>query len=233
VRPMGTPRVLLLDIGGVLLTSAHERMAVLGAAHPERASFFDVRGLLGPVPDPAWDAVLEGQGSERRYWAARAAEYAALVGDRSERGVPALMDMLYAEGNPFRPEVIALMDDAHAAGLVVAALTNDLAAFHGEDDFGRHPVLGRFDTIVDGSRTGVLKPDPEAYAIALEAVGAAADEVVFVDDIPGNCAGARTAGLVTIEVDLRDPGAAFVAAREALGLSGTTLSRHSASGTRR
>jgi putative hydrolase of the HAD superfamily len=233
---MRSPRALLLDIGGVLLTSGHEKMAELGVRHPGLASFTDVRGLLGPVPDPAWDDVLAQRSTERRYWAARAAEYAALVGDRSDRGVPALMAELYPgvdDAGHFRPEAVGLMDEAHAAGLVVAALTNDLAAFHGEGDFGRHPVLGRFDVIVDGSRTGVLKPDPGAYALALAAVGCMPGEVVFLDDIPGNCAGARAAGLVTIEVDLRDPGAAFARAREALALSGTTRSGHPVSGSRR
>jgi putative hydrolase of the HAD superfamily len=230
---MSTPRALLLDIGGVLLTSAHERMGVLGSRRPELASFTDVRGLLGPRPDPAWDRVLDGRTGERTYWAARAAEYAALVGDRSARGVPALMDVLYDDPGVFRTEVVALVDVACDAGLVVAALTNDLAAFHGDAEMRDHPVLGRFDTIVDGSVTGVLKPDPGAYTIALDAVGCSAGEVVFVDDIPGNCTGARAAGLVTVEVDLRDPGAAFGVAREALALSGKGRSRHPVSGTRR
>lgn len=233
---MSTPRALLLDIGGVLLTSGHEKMAELAARRPELASFTDARGLLGPAPDPAWDDVLAQRSGERGYWAARAAQYAALVGDSSGRGVPALMDVLYPasdDAGHFRGEVVALMDDARDAGLVVAALTNDLAAFHGDADLTGHPVLGRFDVVVDGSVTGVLKPDPDAYRIALEALGCAPEEVVFVDDIPGNCAGAQRAGLVTVEVDLRDPGAAFARAREALGLSGTTLSGHPASGTRR
>ncbi|MCD2195628.1 HAD-IA family hydrolase [Actinomycetospora endophytica] len=238
---MSTPRALLLDIGGVLLTSAHERMGVLGDRRPGLGSFTEIRGLLGPRPDVAWDEVLAGRASERGYWAARAAEYAALVDDRSSRGVPALMDVLYPEDEDpglFRPEVVALMDDAHAAGLVVAALTNDLAAFHGDGDLTDHPVLGRFDTIVDGSVTGVLKPEPGAYRIALDAVGCAAGEVVFLDDIPGNCAGGRAAGLVTVEVDVRDPAASVADARNALGLgppetSGKTRSGRPVSGSRR
>ncbi|MDL5158494.1 HAD family hydrolase [Actinomycetospora termitidis] len=209
---MSTPRALLLDIGGVLLTSAHERMAQFDAPR----EFTDVRGLLGPRPDPAWDDVLAGHGTERAYWAARAAEYGAITGGPGT--VPALMDALYTGTEPFRPEVIALMDDAHAAGLVVAALTNDLAAFHGDADLTRHPVLGRFDTVIDGSVTGVLKPDSRAYAHALAVLGLPADEVVFLDDVPGNCAGSRAAGIVTVEVDLRDPGAAVARARDLLTL---------------
>jgi putative hydrolase of the HAD superfamily len=205
-------QALLLDIGGVLLISSHERMADLDAP----ADFTEVRGLLGPRPDPAWDDVLTGRGRERAYWAARAAEYGALCGGTGT--VPELMAVLYPDDEPFRPEVIALMDDAHRAGLTVAALTNDLAAFHGDADLTRHPVLGRFDVIVDGSVTGVLKPDPRAYAHALEVLDAPPDAVVFLDDLPGNCAGARAAGIVTVEVDLRDPAAAVARARDLLAL---------------
>lgn len=51
-------------------------------------------------------------------------------------------------------------------------------------------------TIVDDSVTGILKPDPRAYAAAVAALGAQACDVVFVDDLPRNVAGARAFGMV-------------------------------------
>ena len=51
-----------------------------------------------------------------------------------------------------------------------------------------------------------VKPYSRACRLALDAVGCAPDEVVFLDDIPGNCAGARAAGLVTVQVDVPGPG---------------------------
>lgn len=219
VRGVGRP-ALLLDIGGVVLRSGHEVMADLERDRPELAGWTARRGALGPAPDPSWDRLLAGDMTERAYWAERAAELGPLVGRSGE--TTALMELLYPDVSAdalFRSDAIALMRDAHAAGVTVAALTNDLAAFHGEQDLARHPVWSRFDVVVDGSVTGVLKPDPRAYAAALEALGRAADDVVFLDDIPVNQAGGRAAGLRVVPVDLTRPGSAFARARDLLGLA--------------
>lgn len=215
------PRVLLLDIGGVVLRSGHEMMALLGRRRPELSAATDRRGRLGPVPDPRWEAALAGTLSERAYWAERAAELGALTGGGTD--TPALMDLLYPSAelgldDLVRPEARALVEEAVARGRTVAALTNDLAAFHGDADVARHPLFSAFDPLVDGSVTGVLKPDPHAYALALEALGDPDPaDVVFLDDMPANAAGARAAGLTTVWVDVAEPGAAFAEARELLG----------------
>ena len=52
------------------------------------------------------------------------------------------------------------MVDARAAGLPLVALTNDLLDFHGQEWADAQDWLKHFDTVVDGSTTGVLKPDP-------------------------------------------------------------------------
>ena len=199
-----------------MLRSAHEAMADLAERRPELADFTARRGRLGPEPDIAWEATLAGVATERGYWAGRAREAAAVVGGAGD--VPSLMELLYGGDDDWRPEAVALMDEAVAAGSTVAALTNDLAAFHGDADLTRHHVLARFDLIVDGSVTGVLKPDPRAYAIALERLGRPAGEVVFVDDMPVNAAGGRAVGMHVVEVDLARPDVAFARARELLEL---------------
>jgi putative hydrolase of the HAD superfamily len=217
-------RVLLLDIGGVVLRSGHEMMALLGERRPELAPETDRRGRLGPVPDPRWEMALVGTLSERGYWAERAAGIGALAGGGTD--IPALMGLLYDEDalgldGLVRPEARALMLETAAAGGTVAALTNDLAAFHVDADVARHPLFSLFTPLVDGSLTGVLKPDPGAYALALDALGGPDPaDVVFLDDMPGNVAGARAAGLTTVRVDLEDPAAAFATARELLELEG-------------
>lgn len=42
---------------------------------------------------------------------------------------------------------------------------------------------------------GALKPDPETYADAVRKIGLQPQECVFIDDLPGNIAGACAAGL--------------------------------------
>jgi putative hydrolase of the HAD superfamily len=215
-------RVLLLDIGGVVLRSGHEMMALLGGRRPELAAETDRRGRLGPVPDPRWERALTGSLGERAYWAERAADLGALTGGGTD--TPTLMSLLYAEEELgfdalVRPEARALIEDAVADGRTVGALSNDLAAFHGEAAVARHPLFSLFDPIVDGSLTGVLKPDPGAYALALAELGHPDPaDVVFLDDMPANVAGARAAGLTTVWVDLEDPAAAFDTARALLGV---------------
>lgn len=215
-------RVLLLDIGGVVLRSGHEMMALLGARRPGLASETDRRGRLGPLPDPRWEMALDGTLSERGYWAERAASLGALTGGGTD--TPALMALLYDEDALglealIRPEARALMEDTVAEGRTVAALTNDLAAFHTDADLADHPLFSLFDPLVDRSATGALKPDPRAYAAALGALGDPdPGDVVFLDDMPRNVAGAREAGLTAVWVDLEDPAAAFTTARELLEL---------------
>lgn len=219
---MGTP-ALLLDIGGVVMRSSHEIMATLPDRRPELAAFARHRGRLGPEPDPAWEDALAGRGTERGYWAGRAREAAAVLGGPDD--VRTFMTLLHAgDEDQFRPEAVALMDDARAAGTPVAALTNDLSAFYGDGDLTHHPVLARFDVIVDGSVTGVLKPDPRAYACALDALGrrgraVPAGDVVYLDDMPVNLAAARDAGFRVVAVDVADPVPAFDAARALLRLT--------------
>ena len=73
-------------------------------------------------------------------------------------------------------------------------------------------------TIVDDSVTGILKPDPRAYAADIAALGVQACDLVFVNDLPRNVAGARAFGMVGIDLDLLRPRVAFERACVPLGL---------------
>ena len=52
-----------------------------------------------------------------------------------------------------------------------------------------------FDVMVISSEVGILKPDPRIYRIALERLGLAAPEAVFIDDTPPNVEAARALGM--------------------------------------
>ena len=57
------------------------------------------------------------------------------------------------------------------------------------------PVDELFDVVVDSSQSGVRKPDPAIFALALDALNVTADRAVFLDDFPGNIAAAEAVGL--------------------------------------
>ncbi|TJX34357.1 MAG: HAD family phosphatase, partial [Mesorhizobium sp.] len=74
--------------------------------------------------------------------------------------------------------------------------------------------LDLFDVIVDATHTGILKPDPRAYAFVTEALGLPAAACVFVDDQQRNVDGGRAAGMRTVHFDVSRPVHSYA---EALG----------------
>jgi len=216
--PEGTYQGLLLDIGGVVHRTSMYLAGRLAETEPSLRPVLDRIGGLGTDRDELWQLMLDRQLSEREYWAQRAAEFGAAVGESWD--TRALINKLYdrPERDYLSAPTIDLMTDVKAAGLRLGALTNDLAAFHGPGWVERQEHLKLFDIIVDASLTGVLKPDPRAFASGAEALGLPAEQIVFLDDMPWNVEGARQAGLKAVRVPWDDPRPAIDTARELLGL---------------
>jgi putative hydrolase of the HAD superfamily len=209
---------LLLDIGGVVHRTSMYLAGRLAEVEPALRPVLERIGGLGTERDELWQRLLSRQVSEREYWAQRAAEFGAAVGETWD--TRALINRLYdrPERDYLCAETIDLMNDTKAAGLRLGALTNDLAAFHGPGWVERQEHLKLFDIIVDASLTGVLKPDPRAFASAAEALGLPAEQIVFLDDMPWNVEGAVAAGLTAVRVPWDNPAPAIDTARELLGL---------------
>lgn len=211
-------RGLVLDFGGVVHRSLFELMPDFAVREGLPESAVDARGPLGPARDTAWEQVLSGELSEREYWRRRSHEIGALRGETWQTTDLIRRVSDHPPERLARPEAAALLTDAHADGVPTVILTNDLAAFHGPEWAANLDVLSTVDAVVDGSVTGILKPDPAAYALAVEALGVPADHAVFLDDLPVNVEGALAAGLLALHVDVADPGVAFDRARACLGL---------------
>jgi putative hydrolase of the HAD superfamily len=60
-----------------------------------------------------------------------------------------------------------------------------------------------FDALVVSAEEGLMKPDVRLYQIAVERLGVAPQEAVFIDDFERNIVGARQAGLHAIH--FKDP----------------------------
>jgi putative hydrolase of the HAD superfamily len=213
---------LLLDIGGVVHRTSMYLAGRLAETEPRLRPALERIGGLGTERDELWQRLLSRQVSEREYWAQRAAEFGAAVGETWD--TRALINRLYdrPERDYLCAETIDLMTDVKAAGLRLGALTNDLAAFHGPGWVERQEHLKLFDIIVDASLTGVLKPDPRAFASGAEALGLPAEQIVFLDDMPWNVEGARQAGLAAVRVPWDDPRPAIDTARDLLRLGPRT-----------
>jgi putative hydrolase of the HAD superfamily len=78
--------------------------------------------------------------------------------------------------------------------------------------------MDAFDVVVDASYTKILKPDPRAYRLLLEAIDLPAESCVFLDDQQRNIEGARAIGMRAVHFDVRDARASYNTALTMLGL---------------
>ena len=65
-------------------------------------------------------------------------------------------------------------------------------------DGGHHPIGYYFDRFYLSYECKVMKPSPEIFRMMLEGQQATADETLFIDDSPNNCAVAEALGIHTL-----------------------------------
>src|ERR1039457_6366404 len=84
------------------------------------------------------------------------------------------------------------------AGYKTALLTN--ISREGEAIFTKlFPVDELFDVVVDSSKVGMRKPDPEIYRLTCSRLGVAPERCLFIDDLLCNVEAAEALGMVTIQ----------------------------------
>jgi len=203
-------QALILDFGGVISRTFFETHAASERALGLEPGTLTWRGPFDPATDPLWQAMQRGELSERDYWLTRTREVGALVGERWEK----MQELVRrARGDDpaavIRPEAVAVIDRAAAAGVRLAILSNELDLFYGPGFRAKLPLLDRFEIIVDATYTGILKPDPRAYGLCLQALDLPAAACVFVDDQARNVEGARQAGLTAVAFDVLNPQDSF------------------------
>jgi putative hydrolase of the HAD superfamily len=209
---------LIFDFGGPVLLTPFELRAVGERSLGLAAGTFAWTGPFDPEADDDWVTFQAGGMTEREYWDRRCREFHELSGEPAE--MPYFMAHLYSgsETELVRPGARELIGDAKRAGIPVGVLTNDLTAFHDSAWVDRMTVLRDFDQMVDGRTDGVMKPDPAAYLLMAARMGVAPADCVFIDDQPGNLAGADAVGMRTVHLDPVHPDPGFAAARRMLGL---------------
>jgi putative hydrolase of the HAD superfamily len=186
---------LLLDFGGPVLLTPFE---LIGKAE-ETLGPISWRGPFDTATDPHYVRWQAGELTEREYWVLQAEPFGLDIhGLMRHFFEPAGDDLI-------RPEMEALVRRHRADGRIVGVLTNDMDAFHGPEWKHGISVISQFDFIVDGSITGYLKPHPQAFRLALKALGNPDPaDVVFVDDQQGNLRGAEALGIETVYFDPTD-----------------------------
>lgn len=90
-------------------------------------------------------------------------------------------------------ELLALVRRVRTRGYRTALLSNSWG-----NEYPRELWDGAFDHALISSELGMRKPQPDIYLHAASLLGVAPHEVVFVDDMPDNVAGAIEVGMVGV-----------------------------------
>ena len=168
----------VVDTGAIILASMrHATITVLGRDYSDAQ-------LLAAVGGPGLEAQMEALDPER------VDELVSVYRAHNEPlhetiGLCASMDVVLEE----------LEDRGHRLGIVTAKRrrTVDLA-------FARVPIEHLFDVVVAGDETEQSKPHQAPLLLALERLGARADEAAYVGDSPFDMLSAQAAGLRAIGV---------------------------------
>lgn len=80
------------------------------------------------------------------------------------------------------------------AGVKTGLLSNSWGA----GSYDRSLFAELFDVLIISGEENMRKPDPAIYDLAAERMGLPPDELVFVDDLPGNLKPARAIGIATV-----------------------------------
>jgi putative hydrolase of the HAD superfamily len=188
---------VLFDLAGVVLSSPWPAMTAAGGG--------DLELLIGAYEedgDHPWHQVERGEIAITD-WVLAVTELGRAQGVEVDF---APLQALLGEMT-VHEDVVARIRSLRAEGYRVGLITNNVK--EGSATWrAMLPIDELFDVVIDSCEVGMRKPNPAIYEHALALLGGIEPHrAVFLDDSPGNVAGARRAGLHAILVD--DPSAAL------------------------
>ena len=196
---MSAIAAVVFDIGGVVQDSPLHAIARYERERGLPPNAIN-RVVVAAGEEGAWARLERGELTVQSFCAPFEADCRA-------RGVAidgrVLMERISEAGVP-RPRMLEAIRRLRAAGLRVAALTNNWVA-----ETPRAPasetmkarLTAHFDVFVESAVVGLRKPDPRIYALVCDKLGLPPARVAFLDDIGRNLKPARELGMATIKVD--------------------------------
>ena len=184
-------RAVLFDFAGVLTSSPWTAMTAAGGGNLEL-----LIGTYEEDTDHPWHQVERGELGIAE-WAVAVTELGQAQG--IEVDFAPLQSML--GDMTVHHSIVERIRTLRTEGYQLALVTNNVR--EGSAMWrAKVPVDELFDVVVDSSEVGMRKPNPAIFHHTLELLDAVAPaEAVFLDDAPGNVAGAQRAGLHAILVE--------------------------------
>jgi epoxide hydrolase-like predicted phosphatase len=188
---MTTYEAVVFDFGGVFTPSPFDAVKTMGelAGVDPQVALDLVFGSYERDTDHPWHQ------AERGELALEEARQQILATSRAEGHELDLYEMLkHMSGSGVRDEMVERVRALRADGLRTGMITNNVVEFR---ELWRPliPLDELFDVVIDSSEVGMRKPDPRIFHLTLEQLGAEPARAIFLDDHPGNIAGAEACGL--------------------------------------
>ncbi|MFC5180054.1 HAD family hydrolase [Actinomadura harenae] len=188
-----TPRAVITDWGGVL-TSPLDR-AVNAWLDADRIDVDGYRTVMRAWVGQAYDGVGQNPIHGLEDGSLAPAEFERLLAaelrtvDGGPVPAPGLIERMFAEFAPVE-EMYALLREVREGGARTALLSNSWG-----NAYPRERWAGLFDAVVISSEVGLRKPDEAIFRHAVDLLGLAPDECVFIDDIVHNTRAAEALGM--------------------------------------
>lgn len=196
-------KAVLWDFGGVILTSPFEAFRRYEMERGLPRDFLRRVNSTDPHAN-AWSKFERGQIGPDAFGELFMAESRALGHAVDGR------DLLPLLSGEVRPRMVAALKRVKTR-YRVACLTNNMPLGRGpgmassaEKAQAVAEIMSLFDVVVESSKIGVRKPEPEFYAAACRKLGIVPVEAVFLDDLGINLKPAAAMGMRTIKVEEPD-----------------------------
>jgi HAD superfamily hydrolase (TIGR01509 family) len=158
-----------------------------------------------------WDKLREDRDRGRVSIAVSWARTLTAFGIEPEPGLIADLtrrDVEYARANTrLYDDTVPFLRWLRSNGVLTALVSNCADSTRGQLEYLGIPPL--VDALVLSCEVGSMKPYPELYVTALEELGVAAVDAVFIDDQPTFCVGAEALGIRPVQI-ARDQAKGYV-----------------------
>lgn len=117
---------------------------------------------------------MRGKISEQQYWQQLKSKYGLQIHDSISE---AFMEW---RGLVANQDILALAEEARAAGLQIAILSNVIEPTY--NAIAKAGYYDRFDGVIASCKVGYAKPEQPIYELALQSLGTTAEQSLFIDD---------------------------------------------------
>ncbi|MDO5513181.1 HAD family phosphatase [Corynebacterium sp.] len=179
-------KAVLFDLFGVLLKERDDA----GRRRVELAVGGDEN--IWPIYEDLRPAYDSGDVSDERFWRQLQVRAGLEPVDIAEAVIADWESSMEED-----PDMVALalsLIDARVCTGILSNLPAGLAKRAREE----HEWLERIDAVTMSCDIGLIKPDPRAFAVALDAMGVAAKDTVYIDADPVNVAAAEEVGMQAV-----------------------------------